>query len=154
MFRFRLEKVLRHRRRLVDAAARDVAAATAVVHAAQARVADSAERIADFIDTAARARLTDLDPQRLTAEGGFRDVLEAQRLRLENDLVVATARLEAVRAQLVEAHRGQQILERLEEKQRQAWELEQVHLERRQLDEVGSIRAAAAGRQDKPDPRV
>lgn len=150
MFRFRLDKVLRHRRRLVDAAARDLAVATAGVSAAQAVVAETAERIADFIEAAARARLTDLDPQRLTAEVGFRDVLEAGRVRAANALIAATARYEAAREKLVEAHRGQQILERLEESQRQAWDVEQVRRERRLLDEVGSIRAAAAGRQDKP----
>jgi flagellar export protein FliJ len=149
MFRFRLDKVLRHRRHLVDAAARDVVAATGAAQAAQTWVTEVAQRIADFVKTAAAARQTDLDPRRLVAEGGFRDVLEARRARSENDLVAALGRLETAREQLVEAHRQQQILERLEEKQRQDWELEQIRLERRQLDEVGSIRAAA-GRQDGP----
>ncbi len=151
MFRFRLEKVLRHRRRLVDAAARDVAAASAAAHAAQARVADIAERIADFVETAARGRQTDLEPRRLTAECGFRVVLEAQRAHCEADLARALGRLETARTRLVEAHREQQILERLEAKQRREWELEQVRAERRQLDEIGAVRAAA-GRQDRPGP--
>jgi flagellar export protein FliJ len=154
MFRFRLDKVLRHRRRLVDAAARDLATATTAAQVAQARVAETAERIADFVEAAARARQTHLDPQRLVAETGFRDVLEAQRNRVEAELVAALGRLEAARERLVEAHRDQQILERLEEKQRRDWELEQVRIERRQLDEVGSIRAAAAGRQDRPGSRA
>lgn len=149
MFHFRLERVLRHRRRLVDAAARDVAEATAVVQDAQAQVAAICEHIADFVETAARARQADLVPQRLVAEGAFRAVLEARRIHAENDLVAVVGRLEAARERLVAAHRDQQILERLEEKQRQLWELEQVHLERRQLDEVGAIRAAA-GRQEEP----
>jgi flagellar FliJ protein len=153
MFRFRLDKVLRYRGRLVDAAARDVVAATVSAQAAQTLVAEIAERIADFIETAARARQTDLDPRRMVAEGGFRDVMEAHRVRSDVDLVAALGHLETAREQLVEAHRQRQILERLEEKQRQAWVVEQVRLERRQLDEVGSIRAAAE-RQEGPGPRA
>jgi flagellar export protein FliJ len=154
MFRFRLDKVLRHRRRLVDAAARDLAEATATMNAAQARVAETAERIADFVEAAARARQTDLDPRRLVAERGYRDFLEAQKARHDADLAAAVDQREGARERLVAAHRDQQVLERLEERQRQAWEGEQARRERRQLDEVGAIRAAAGGRQDRPVPRA
>ncbi len=154
MFRFRLDKVLRHRRRLVDAAARDVADATATLQSAQERVAEIAERIADFVETSAHARQAVLEPRRLVAERAFRDVLEEQRAAREAALVAAAEHLETARDRLVEAHRDQQVLERLEEKQRQDWEREQIRLERRQLDEIGSIRAAAAGRHVQPDRRA
>lgn len=144
MFRFRLAKVLSHRRRLVDAAARDVAAATAEAQAMQARAAAITQRIGDFVAAAAAARTTDLDPRRLVAELGFRTHLERQRLQAEAAAVAAEARLDVARRALIDAHRDQQVLERLEEKQRAQWAIDQMHRERRELDEVAAIRAAAA----------
>lgn len=149
-FRFRLAKVLSHRRRQVDAAARHLAAATVAYAAAQQGAVAAAKAVDSFVEAVARARVEALDPRRLAQELAYREVLEQRRTQARHAASAAHDAMESARALLVEAHREQEVLERLEARQREAWEQAQQRLDLRRMDEVGSLRAAAATRQDKP----
>lgn len=145
MFRFRLDTVLRHRQRQVDAAARALREAVERLQRAQrerAALAEALRRLAEA-GQADRARGREVARWRLLC-----DYLAAEQSRLR---LLATREREAAaevaarRAQLVEAHRAREALTRLRARRLEDWEMEERRRERRLLDEVaarsGGVRA-------------
>lgn len=145
MFRFRLEKVLRHRQRLVDIRGREAVAAELAVRKAEARVAQVRAEIAALNQRSAGARSGAVDPRALQQDAGWQDELhrrlqaridEAARKRLE--LTVAHEQLQA-------AWRDREVLARLRQRHETEWRQEESRRQQRELDEIAGIRAAIQG---------
>ncbi len=150
MFRFRLERVLQHRRREADARAQDLAHAQAALQAAEAARAALADELQDSRSAAAAARQGRLDPAVLARLADWHEELESL---LAGAAGVVETRLQAVaaaRRSLQEAWRRCEVLERLETRQRAEWQAAENRRERLQLDEIGAIRAALSRRSATP----
>ena len=139
-FAFRLARVLRHRKRLEDSRALAVREAIDRHEAARAREATlehAAEqaRVALSADCAAGVSGAAL---RLSADGAH-DL--HGRARAAAILTSAeAARVEARRAELVDAARARRALERLEEMQRAAWQAHRIRFDQRVTDDIATTR--------------
>jgi len=141
-FRFRLERVLQFRQRRVDACGRDVAEAERAVMAAEARLAAVREEIKEHhVATIGHGQLVPLVLARATA---WRDHLALRQRQAEAELARIGDDLAAARLALQEAWRDREVLVRLRERQQRQWRDEQARRHQKELDEVGSIRAAIA----------
>ena len=139
MFRFRLQKVLRYRARLVDHEARKLHA----IEAAAGRLERENERMADEIGIAGR---------RVAEDGGFdlaqhcrlSDFTAGRQARIRrNAAQAARIRVDADRQRqvLLAAQRAKRVLEQLRERQRTQWEREESRREMKQMDEIATISA-------------
>ncbi|MCP4572088.1 MAG: flagellar export protein FliJ [bacterium] len=138
-FRFRLEKVLRYRRRVVDQRSRQVAAAEMVLAAVDNRIA------------ALRRYLDELPVP--DGSGGTIDVrarleLAAWYNRQERALEQLGAERQAAadevadrRQDLSAAFQDREVLERLRQRKREEWVAEEGRRERLELDEIGQQRS-------------
>lgn len=140
-FRFRLEKVLKVRRRALEQRTREVAEAGRAHQRCVEREAALAE---------AYGRLSASAPATAGAVLDVRDLAElAIRLRRLADerreaaqvTRLAANELERQRQLLTVAWRDVEVLRKLEERRRAQWEEEQRRDEARLLDEVGGLRA-------------
>lgn len=140
-FRFRLEKVLKVRRRVLEQRTREVAEAGR----AHQRCLDREAALA-----AEYGRLSASAPAAAGAVLDVRDLAElALRLRRLGDerreaaqvTRLAELELERRRQLLTAAWRDVEVLRKLEERRRDQWEEEQRRDEARLLDEVGGLRA-------------
>lgn len=147
MFKFRLEKVLQHRQRQVDAQARCVTLAEQALRRAEAAVGDASSAIRRHDAAAADARHGHLDPGGLQQQLAWRDQLVRARHQHETTRDEALDGLTRAQKDLQDAWREREVLERLRSKQYEDWKHEQARRQQQELDEVGSIRAAigAAG---------
>jgi flagellar FliJ protein len=146
MFRFRLEKVLQHRRRQVQARSRDVATArAALTRAQQAHTAAARDLQESREAVGASRRAGRLDAVSLMRDGAWHDRREQDLAQLALAVREAEQRVAAAQERLTDAWRDREVLERLRERQERQWQQEQARRERRALDEIGSIRAALAG---------
>jgi flagellar export protein FliJ len=142
MFRFRLDKVLRFRSRLVDREAQRLKEVTDALQAVIRRREDLQRDIAVVVREGEQERRAGaVQLWRLRA-----DYLRALQMRLaglhgaERRARVA---VEEQRRRLLEAHRRMLVLEKLKERQHAVWADEERRRERKQMDEVGAVRAAA-----------
>lgn len=149
-FSFRLDKVLRHRQRLVDARARDLAKAETVLAMACRDLAAIATEIATLHDEAVRQRTVRVDPHRQAHEQQWLQWLQQRRDRQADVVAAAETTVSEAHARLVAAHREQKVLENLRERQYQQWLLDQSRTERKFLDEVAGVRADRQRRQRTP----
>lgn len=140
-FRFRLEKVLKVRRRVLEQRTRDLAEAgrahqACLDHEAQLAAAYRAVAEAAPVEQGSLLDVRDLAEQalRLRRLDGLRR--DAARRTHEAALAV-----EAQRALLTAAWRDVEVLRKLEERRREQWDEEQRRQESRQLDEIGGLRA-------------
>lgn len=140
-FRFRLEKVLKVRRRVLEQRTRDVAEAGR----AHQRCLEREEALAEAYRCLAGAA-----PAAPGALLDVRDLAElAVRLRRLGDerreaaqvTRLALNELERQRQLLTAAWRDVEVLRKLEDRRRAQWEEEQRRAEGRRLDEVGGLRA-------------
>lgn len=140
-FRFRLEKVLKVRQRVLEQRTRDVAEAG---RAHQACV----DREAALAEAYRQAAATDPAPSGSAID--VRDLAEhALRLRRLGEMRgeaagqtrLAAAALERQRELLTAAWRDVEVLRKLEQRRREQWDEEQRRQEGRLLDEVGGLRA-------------
>lgn len=144
-FVFRLEKVLKHRRRLVDLRSRDVAAAAARVAEIGRAVAerrDDQHRTAEHGATALR-----VEERRRCSD--WIDHLETLVARLESQRAAAVDELAAAREILHQAWRDREVLEKLRRRREAEWQTEMARRERADLDEIGQQRALARSRQHR-----
>lgn len=147
MFKFRLEKVLQHRQRHVDACARSVVEAEQVLRQAEVALDEARRAIRCHDAAAAEARQGAVNAGGLQQQLTWRDQLLAGQMSREDSRDEAVAALAAAQKTLQEAWRDREVLERLRAKQYEEWKHEQARRHQQELDEVGSIRAAigAAG---------
>lgn len=143
-FHFRLEPVLRHRKRAEDAATLDLARAQRGLDAVKARLAilsaeASAFRQALVVTAGHGSTGFELGRLARTIEG-----LHGQSTRCTADLAAQLEQVDHAREELVRAARAHQILGRLEESARAAHARRIEILEQRQTDET-----AATGHQWK-----
>jgi flagellar FliJ protein len=142
MFRFRLERVLRHRQRQVDARSRDVADAERALRSAEEHERDTARQLADLNARAASQRQGPLDVASMRQFETWQDQLHRRLEDRRRARWQAESDLEAAQTQLQAAWRDREILTRLKERQYSDWKQDEARRRQRELDEVGSIRAA------------
>lgn len=147
MFEFRLERVLQHRQRQVDACTLEVAEAQAALLAASSRLDALDRELDDSRNLAAARRRGEIRTVDLQRQLGWHENLLACRQRLAAEVTAARAVLEAAKARLEEAWRDREVLERLKQRQREEWLRLRERRERQDLDEIGAIRAALALRE-------
>jgi flagellar FliJ protein len=138
-FRFRLQTVLDHRERIERDKKRILAAAQRELFAAQERVAGLR---ADYERTGEELRVkhAELDAMGLYNYYAHMDfVLRAIR---EAEVVVSACELDVARAQinLLTARREKQILDKLKERRRTAFENEQRSAEQKMIDDLNARR--------------
>ena len=145
-FRFRLEKILTYRQRLIDAKALELADAGR-------RVAEIGERVAKLEAEIARCQES--------APGGRRELsvfervnlvawiehLRAQRSQTVSALYEAQELELARRTEMIAAWQDLEVLKKLKEKRHEEWQAEMRRLESRALDEIGVQRADRARRE-------
>ena len=151
-FTFRLARVLRHRQRLVDARARDLAKAEQLLAAARDELATTAAEIAALQGEALRRRAVRVDPYRQAHEQQWLQWLQDRRDQQAAAVAAAEAAVGQAHIRLVAAHRAQKVLENLRERQYQQWLADQARAERKHLDEVAGVRADRQRRQRPPRP--
>jgi len=150
MFRFRLQKVLEYRSRLVDQQSIRLQETTRTWQ----QIRNAGKKLAAEI-----AAMTRRDNQ-LRQAGQYvsfwslqTGYLAAQKLRLadlrqrENRAADEVTRQ---REKLLAARRDREVLEKLALRQRQEWIQEQNRRERKEMDEVGATRAARSRMKDLP----
>ncbi len=143
MFRFRLEKVLKHRRRLVDDEARKLQVLAAHLN----RLLTERRQFEDDIELAGQAAYeqsrhqVDIVIQRSSAT-----FIEGRRImvrRLAERINEAQYQADRQRAVLIEVQQNVSVLENLEVRQREDWEQEERRREQKEFDEIGGRRRAA-----------
>ncbi len=151
-FRFSLQTVLEHRRRIEEDRLREVA----VIEQERVRIEDRLRGInsrlvqtrADLRDRFAPGAVRGgIGSVRMDSSAALRLTVEAQQAALE--LAGVLRRLERARATLLEATTARKGVERLRERRWEEWSAEARRREGRDLDEIatiGAARAADAGR--------
>lgn len=145
-FSFRLESVLRYRQRIVDQQGREVALAQAHVRVCQGRLDDLESEISRCFETDASLSGHGLRMQDMVAKTVWLEYLRNRQNELTEDLNRARTLWREARANLEAAWRDLEVLEQLKTKQKSDWEKEMVALERKEMDEIGQIRADQARR--------
>ncbi len=140
-FEFRLEKVLKFRRRLMEKHTRDVAEANRIVVGINEKLDSLAEDVDRLLNDNLHEMNLTLDVGAMISRGYWLDHLEALQEEIEEDLIVAESEMEKRRSLLTQAWQDQEVLERLREKQKTLWLEEQMKLENKEMDEIGQIRA-------------
>jgi flagellar export protein FliJ len=140
-FRFRLEKVWKHRRKIVDENSIAVAGANQ-------RVANLARQIVELeknIDRYARSLVQregiTLHSRDLIAGATWLEHLHNLNEDLDKQLQRAVRDLESYRARLTESWRDLEVLSKLRERQSENWRVDQDRRERKEMDEIGQYRA-------------
>jgi flagellar export protein FliJ len=140
-FRFRLEKVWKHRRKIVDENSIAVAGANQ-------RVANLARQIVELeknIDRYARSLVQregiTLHSRDLIAGATWLEHLHNLNEDLDKQLQRAVRDLESYRARLTESWRDLEVLSKLRDRQSENCRVDQDRRERKEMDEIGQYRA-------------
>jgi flagellar export protein FliJ len=145
-FRFRFEAVLEHRRRQERDHQRIVAGLEARRRALEDRIRDCQGRLESErqdlrVDLLTGKRILDVRALRLQVSVAGAITARAQRLVIE--LAGVHARLDDARARLLEATTARKAVQRLRERELEAWRLREKRREARELDELSVMRAAS-----------
>jgi len=140
-FEFRLEKVLKFRRRVMEKHTRDVAVANRVVTAINEKLDSLNEDIDQLLHDNSREMNLTLNVEALINRGHWMTHLEDLHDETEKELETAEQELTDQRALLTQAWQDLDVLERLREKQKTLWIEEQRKFENKEMDEIGQIRA-------------
>jgi flagellar FliJ protein len=150
MFRFRLQKVLEYRSRLVDQQSVKLQEATRLWQ----HIQRAGERLAaDIAAMTRRDHLLRQAGQSVTFWALQTGYLVGQKVKLadlrqqESEAAEEVARQ---REKLLAARRDKEVLEKLAMRHRQEWIREQNRRERKEMDEVGAMRAARTRQTDLP----
>jgi len=142
MFKFSLETVLKQRRILEENAARALAEVELSLKNCRERVAklESSQAIDRQSSLAALAQGLPVAEMELAR---FREVKLMHEVNLNRELLAAIEQDKALKeAELLARIKDRKLLEKVREQHLQAWQREQVLLERKNLDEVAIVRAA------------
>jgi len=145
MFRFRLDKVLRYRSRLVEREAQRLKEAADALQAVIRRREDLQRSIATVMREGEQERRRGGDVRLWQLRADYLRALQLRLAGLRGAERRARAAMEEQRRRLLEAHRRRLVLEKLKERQHAVWADEERRRERKQMDEVGAVRAAAPG---------
>ncbi len=140
-FRFGLENVWRHRQRCVEVDSQQVARAERKVAALARELALLDEEIKLQADALARDGGQIIKAPELIARTTWLDHLRQRREALAQGMQAAVAALRETRAGLTEAWQELEVLSQLRERKKSEWHLEKSARERRDMDEIGQIRA-------------
>jgi flagellar FliJ protein len=136
-FRFRLERVLSVRRHEEERDRIAFALATQRKELAERTLVDVRERISRAIENASVVASGRPTIEDFVRSHEYRLALLRKEEEAFRAVASMTAALDQARARLVEARRKRQVLERLREKSREKWRLEEESLEQNELDEIG-----------------
>jgi len=140
-FKFRLEKVLKHRRRVVDEHSRDVARADRRVAALSRRIAELDQDIVRHTHSMIPREGHALHARDLIGGTSWQDHLHHMREDLDGRLQTAVKDLARYRSRLTGSWRDLEVLSGLKDRQKDNWRVAQDRRERREMDEIGQIRA-------------
>lgn len=140
-FRFRLERVLKVRQRLLEQCTREVAEADRLRQVCRAREQELAAAYAGLARGAPTAAGAILDVRDLTDLALRLRRLADLRSEAARDTHLATMEWERRRERLTAAWRDVEVLRKLEHRRREQWEDEQRRTEGRLLDEIGGVRS-------------
>jgi flagellar export protein FliJ len=143
VFRFRLAKVLNHRRRIVEDEARRMQELAAELNRLLSRRHAFFADIEEAGRAAHGARRGTVDIALERSAAAFVEGRRRQIAMLDERVAAQEAVVESQRKVLVAAQQEVSVLERLEERQRADWEQEQRRMEQKFLDEVAGRRSAA-----------
>lgn len=144
-FRFRLQPVLEHRRRLEELAQIELAQAQAVQQREETALQSLHERARLAVDQLEQQRLAGpLDIEVLLLGMRYLDVLKGQADRQQQVVERLREQAEAKRQALIGSMQQRKVLEQLREHQRNAFLLEQRRQEARQVDELVVMRHGRA----------
>jgi len=136
MVKFRLEKVLAHRRAVETLAQQGMALALQQENEAQLALAEARERmVVSAVEFEAHKRLG-VAPDELLRYQGQHDRLAEQLVELQTRCEEAAREVESRLAALVAASTAKQLLEKLKEKQAAEWSAELLRQENLVLDEI------------------
>jgi flagellar protein FliJ len=137
-FEFRLEALLTHRERVEKEKQRKAAVIGQQAQAVARHIQETQQRIADENQTLGRRELTGkLDMQYISMEKRFVGNLHL-RIALAMDRLRELERQHAAaRAELLHAAQERKAIEKLRDKQLQAWRMEQNRKDAAQNDEIG-----------------
>nr|MEE4266813.1 flagellar export protein FliJ [Candidatus Krumholzibacteria bacterium] len=144
-FQFRLEKVLRVRQELVDQQSRRVGEAQMVASGLEQDFRDLQAQVQNIL--ASETRTEGISTSDLTQRRHWLDHLERSQVKLGEELDRARTVVNLEREKLTEAWRDLEVLKKLKERQKTAWQDEQNRLESRELDEIGQMRSDRARRE-------
>jgi len=140
-FKFRFERLVQQRQRLIDEQGRAVAQASQNVGQAQKVLI----KIDQYIVLHQHQHLSrdgaSVDVASLASRTRWIAHLTLKRETANEELDLAREELGRSQELLQEAWRNKEILEKLRETQHEKWQLEQTRRERQELDEIGQIRA-------------
>jgi len=149
-FKFRLETVLKIRKRREDAAKREVAVRLGEIARVEGEMAALREQIRVEIDGFRASHATgQINVTQIARHRHWLVHLDRGVLTCENRLRELRERLSGDRAALAEARKRVRVLEKLEERQRERYMKDLNRAEVRELDEISNVlfvrqRAAAA----------
>ncbi len=141
VFRFGLENVWRHRQRCVEVHSQEVARAERKVASLARELALLDEQIKLQADALARDGGQVIKARELIAGTAWLDHLRQRLEELAQGMQTAVTDLRETRAGLTEAWQELEVLSQLRERRKSEWRLEQSARERRDMDEIGQIRA-------------
>ena len=140
-FKFRLEKVWKHRRKIVDEHSIAAASADQRVAALSRQIVELDHNIALHARSMVQGDGNILRSKDLIADATWQDHLYHLGQELDIKLQTAVKDLERCRSRLTGSWRDLEVLSRLRERQSENWRAQQNRRERKQMDEIGQIRA-------------
>ena len=150
-FQFRLEKVWKHRQKIVDQHSLEVARVNRQVSALSQRVVKIDGDIHLQSCSMERPKGQELNSQDLTTETAWLNHLHQLRDELDLQLRAALKDLDRHRSRLADSWRDLEVLSRLKERQTGVWQKEQGKRLRREMDEIGQNQVfRSRGSKDSP----
>jgi flagellar export protein FliJ len=140
-FKFRLEKVWKHRRQVVDEHSVAVARINRKVAALSREIEDLETNIARQAGTMVRTKGDNLLPGDLISGATWLAHLHHLRTELGTSLQNVVNDLEDSRSRLTESWRDLEVLSRLRDRQAENWRTSQDTRDRKEMDEIGQFRA-------------
>lgn len=137
-FTFRLEAVLRHRRFVEDQRQGELAAAQREMARLEGELRALNEAASSVTDDVRANRLTGrLDMNFLAAHRRYAAAVQRKGMIVVQEMAKQQREVDRARAALAEAVKRRKIVEKLKERQRERWVVEQGHKDAAETDEVG-----------------
>ncbi len=126
-FTFRLEKVLKYRKQIVDNASREVAKANQQVNAIQEKIFSLQEDISEQEESNFLQGKRLLQVQDMVARAGWLEHLHSLQSEMELEKAEAQLIVEDQMVRLNEAYRELEVLNKLKDRQKRLWEKARGH---------------------------